>query len=93
VAISTYSRCSGLSTSRPKPPRSHFIPKSTEENMINCAEMTRGIVVSARIPPALLASVEEAAARLGLNRGQFVREAIQMAVRAENAARRLLEAS
>jgi uncharacterized protein YunC (DUF1805 family) len=63
-----------------------FIPKSTEENMINCAEMTRGIVVSARIPPALLASVEEAAARLGLNRGQFVREAIQMAIRAENAA-------
>jgi metal-responsive CopG/Arc/MetJ family transcriptional regulator len=61
--------------------------------MINCAEMSRGIVVSARISPALLASVEEAAARLGLNRGQFVREAIQMAVRAENAAHRLLEAT
>jgi hypothetical protein len=49
--------------------------------------------VSARIQPALLASVEEAATRLGLNRGQFVREAIQMAVRAESAACRLLEAS
>jgi len=69
------------------------MPKSTGENMINCAETSRGIVVSARIPPALLASVEEAAARLGLNRGQFVREAIQMAVRAENAAHRLLEAT